>query len=193
MQVTGKRQANDKRATGYHIGQPGSDGEATGRRQGSDRKTAGKPQEGNREATRNSDRRATGRNNRRATGERQEGVRQKVAWRHEKDRKRQEATGLRQEGGRIATGKQQASDRGATGERQESDRQATGEQQGAKSAKKVTQRGHGGDRTAIGERGGRNLIGVFPGGTAVLGCLARLALLQGQFWSTPERVPTMRV
>ena len=154
MQATGKRQPSDRRATGYHVWRQGGDREATGRRQGGGRKTTGKRQGGDREATGNSDRRATGGNDRRATGERQEGARQKLAW-------RQETTGSgrkRQDSDRRAAGKRQGSDRGATGERQGSDKQATRERQGAKSAKKATGRRQGGDRMATGERGGPNLM-----------------------------------
>ena len=147
-QATGKRQASDRRAIGYHVGRQGGDGEATGRRQGGGRKTTGKRQEADREATGNSDRRATGGNDRRATGERQEGARQKVAWRQEttgSDRKRQASD-------RRAAGKRQGSDRGATGERQDSDREATGKRQGSDRGLKVPKQRQGGDREATGWR-----------------------------------------
>ena len=117
-------------------------------RQGGGRKTTGKRQEGDREATGNSDRRPTGGNDRRATGERQEGARQKVAWRQEttgSDRKRQNSD-------RRAAGKQQESDRGATGEQQDSDREATGKQQGSDRGLKVPEKRQGGDREATGWR-----------------------------------------
>ena len=64
--------------TGSHVGQQGSNREATRRQQGSDRKMTGKQQEGDTEATERSDR-ATVRGGRRATGDRQECTRQKVA------------------------------------------------------------------------------------------------------------------
>ena len=147
-QATGKRQASDRRATGYHVGRQGGDREATGRRQGGGRKTTGKRQEGDREATGNSDRRATGGNDRRATGERQEGARQKVAWRQEttgSDRKRQDSD-------RRAARKRQGSDRRATGERQDSDREATGKRQGSDRGLKVPKQRQGGDREATGWR-----------------------------------------
>ena len=121
---------------------------ATGRRQGGGRKTTGKRQEGDREATGNSDRRATGGNDRRATGERQEGARQKVAWRQEttgSDRKRQASD-------RRAAGKRQGSDRGATGERQDSDREAIGKRQGSDRGLKVPKQRQGRDREATGWR-----------------------------------------
>ena len=124
------------------------DREATGRRQGGGRKTTDKRQEGDREATGNSDRRATGGNDRRATGERQEGARQKLAWRQEttgSDRKRQDSD-------RRAAQKRQGSDRGATGERQDSDRRATGKRQGSDRGLKVPKQPQGGDREATGWR-----------------------------------------
>ena len=111
-------------------------------------KTRGKRQEGDREATGNSDRRATGGNDRRATGERQEGAKQKLAWRHEttgSDRKRQDSD-------RRAARKRQGSDRGATGERQDSDRRATGKRQGSNRGLKVPKQRQRGDREATGWR-----------------------------------------
>ena len=92
--------------------------------------------------------RATGGNDRRATGERQEGARQKVAWRQEttgSDRKRQDSD-------RKAAGKRQGSDKGATGERQDSDREATGKRQGSHRGLKVPKQRQGGDREATGWR-----------------------------------------
>ena len=117
QEQTGKQQASDRRATRYHAGQQGSYREATGRRQGIDRKTAGKGQEGDREVTGRSDRTATGRNNRRVTGEQQKGTRQKVAC-------HQELTGSNKSD-RIASGGRQESDREAAGERHKSEEGAT--------------------------------------------------------------------
>ena len=156
-QTTGKRQESDRLPRPATGRRQGGDSEATGRRQGGGRKTTGKRQEGNREATGNSDRRATGRNDRRATGERQEGVRQKVAW-------RQETTGSnskQQDSDRRAAEKRQRSDREATGERSESEREATGKRQGSDRGPKVPKKRQGGNSGVTGWRQEREAARIY--------------------------------